>query len=120
MLQILHNPRCGKSRDCLAFTAKTQVPFEIINYLETPLTTDELNLLVKKLRIKPVDLVRKKEPIWIEKYQGKILSNAQILKAINKHPILMQRPIVIEGEKAIIARESDKIEDFLHQDLTKI
>jgi arsenate reductase (glutaredoxin) len=113
MLQILHNPRCGKSRDCLAFTTESKVPFEIINYLETPLTIDELKALIKKLKIKPIELVRKKEPIWIEKYEGRTLNNTQIIKALSKHPILMQRPIVIDGDKAIIGREIDKLEGFL-------
>jgi arsenate reductase (glutaredoxin) len=113
MLQILHNPRCGKSRDCLLFSTESKVPFEIINYLETPLSVDELKALIKKLKIKPIELVRKKEPIWIEKYEGKTLTNTQIIKALAKHPILMQRPIVIDGDKAIIGREIDKLEDFL-------
>ena len=113
MLQILHNPRCGKSRDCLLFTTESKVPFEIINYIENPLSVDDLKALIKKLKIKPIELVRQKEPIWIEKYQGKSLSNTQIIKALAKHPILMQRPIVIDGDKAIIGREIDKLEGFL-------
>ncbi|MEO5776158.1 MAG: ArsC/Spx/MgsR family protein [Flavobacterium sp.] len=113
MLQILHNPRCGKSRDCLLFTTELKTPFEIINYLENPLSVDELKALIKKLKIKPIELVRQKETIWIDKYQGKTLTNAQIIKALIKYPILMQRPIVIDGNKAIIGREIDKLEAFL-------
>jgi arsenate reductase len=113
MLQILHNPRCGKSRDCLLFTTETEEPFEIINYIENPLNADELKLLIKKLKVKPIEIVRQKEPIWIEKYHGRKLTNTQIIKAIAKYPILMQRPIVIDGDKAIIGREIDKLEAFL-------
>ncbi|MCF6132270.1 ArsC/Spx/MgsR family protein [Flavobacterium wongokense] len=113
MLQILHNPRCGKSRDCLLFTTETATPFEIINYIENPLTVDELKALIKKLKVKPIEIIRQKEPIWIDKYQGRKLTNAQIIKAIAKYPILMQRPIVIDGDKAIIGREIDKLEAFL-------
>lgn len=113
MLQILHNPRCGKSRDCLIFTTETKQPFEIINYLENPLGVDELKELIKKLNVKPIEIVRQKEPIWIEKFQGRKLTNTQILKAIAKYPILMQRPIVIDGDKAIIGREIDKLEAFV-------
>jgi arsenate reductase len=113
MLQILHNPRCGKSRDCMLFASETSVPFEVINYLDTPLSVDELKALLKKLKIKPIELVRQKESIWIEKYQGKSMTNTQIIKAIAKHPILMQRPIVIDGDKAIIGREIDKLQHFL-------
>lgn len=113
MLQILHNPRCGKSRDCLAFANESESEIEIINYIENALTVDELKALIKKLKIKPIELVRQKEPIWIEKYQGKSMNNTQIIKALSKHPILMQRPIVIDGDKAIIGREIDKLEDFI-------
>lgn len=113
MLQILHNPRCGKSRDCLIFVTENKTPFEIINYLENPLSVDELKTLIKKLKIKPIELVRQKEDIWIEKYSDRKLTNAQIIKALAKHPILMQRPIVIDGDKAIIGREIDKLEGFL-------
>ncbi len=113
MLQLLHNPRCGKSRDCMLFTTETEIPFEIINYIENPLNVDDLKILIKKLKIKPIELVRQKESIWIEKYQAGKLTNSQIIKAIAKHPILMQRPIIIDGDKAIIGREIDKVEGFL-------
>lgn len=113
MLQILHNPRCGKSRDCLAFTTEIKPEIEIINYLENPLSVDELKILIKKLDIKPIELVRQKEPIWIEKYKGKVLTNTQIIKALDKHPVLMQRPIVIDGNKAIIGRDIEKLADFI-------
>jgi len=113
MLQILHNPRCGKSRDCLLFVTESKVPFEIINYINNPLSADELKVLIKKLKIKPIELVRQKEPVWIENYKGKTLTNTQIIKAIAKYPILMERPIVIDGEKAIIGREIDKLKAFL-------
>lgn len=113
MLQILHNPRCGKSRDCLLFTTETEKPFEIINYLEKPLSVDDLKELIKKLNVKPIELVREKEAIWIEKFKDKKMTNLQIIKAISKYPILMQRPIVIDGDKAIIGRELDKLEGFL-------
>ena len=113
MLQILHNPRCGKSRDCLLFTTDSKVPFQIINYIENPLNVDELKDLINKLKIKPIELVRQKESIWIENYLGKKMTNLQIIKAIAKHPILMQRPIVIDGDKAIIGREIDKLEGFI-------
>jgi arsenate reductase len=112
-LQILHNPRCGKSRDCLAFTTKTNTPFEIIDYLENPLTVDDLKSLIKKLKIKPIELVRQKETIWIENFKGKSLTNAQIIKALAKHPILIERPIVIDGDKAIIGRDIEKLELFI-------
>jgi len=113
MLQILHNPRCGKSRSCLVFTAESKVPFEIIYYLENPLSESELEILIKKLGIKPIMLVRQKESIWVANYKGKSLTDFDIIRALSKHPILIERPIIIDGDKAIIARETDKLAAFL-------
>lgn len=115
MLQILHNPRCGKSRTCLAFATDLKIPFEIINYLETPLSENDLKALIKKLAVKPIELVRQKEAIWIEKYKDKKLTDASIIKALAKYPILIERPIVIAGNKAIIGRDTEKLAIFLKQ-----
>ena len=113
MIQILHNSRCGKSRNCVAFTTDLKVPFEIIPYLENPLTASDLEILIKKLGIKPIELVRQKESIWITNYKGKSLTDSDIIQALSKHPILIERPIVIDGDKAIIARDIEKLAAFL-------
>ncbi len=113
MLQILHNPRCGKSRNCLAFLNDSNTEFEIRNYIDNPLTVKELRALVKKLKIKPITLVRQKEAIWTENFQGKNMSDTEILKALAKHPILMERPILVRGDKAIIGRDLENVEKFL-------
>lgn len=104
MIQILHNARCSKSRECLAFLDNSNTPYEIIEYLKTPPTAAELKEIIGKLGIKPIDLVRKKEPLWLEKFEGRKLTNPQIIKIMASNPILIERPIVINGAKAIIAR----------------
>ncbi|WP_396157482.1 arsenate reductase (glutaredoxin) [Flavobacterium sp.] len=113
MVQILHNPRCGKSRNCIAYLTESDVSFEVVNYLENPLTEEEIKLLVKKLNIKPIDLVRKKEVIWKDNYKDKSVTDNQIINALAKHPILIERPIIIDENRAIIGREKDKIRDFI-------
>ncbi|MGL2965786.1 ArsC/Spx/MgsR family protein [Flavobacterium sp. XGLA_31] len=113
MIQILHNPRCGKSRSCLAFLNETDKKYEIINYLENPLTIEEIKVLLKKLNFKPIDLVRQKEIVWIENFKNKNLTDNEIIVALATHPILIERPIVIDCDKAVIARELDKLEGFL-------
>ncbi len=113
MIQIYHNPRCGKSRGCLAQIETSNKEFEIKLYLLHPLSIDELTTIVSKLNIKPIDLVRIKEKIWIENYKNINLNDQEILKIIAENPILMQRPIVIDGEKAIIGRDSESVENFL-------
>lgn len=113
MIQIYHNPRCGKSRNCLAFVEDSKQVFEIIKYLEETPTIDELVNLIKKLDLKPLDLVRQKEKIWIENYKNQTLSDNQIIQAMIDNPILIERPIVLKGDKAIIGRDIEKLEAFL-------
>ncbi|CAA9202251.1 arsenate reductase (glutaredoxin) [Flavobacterium collinsii] len=115
MIQIYHNPRCGKSRTCLAFIEKTKQEFQIIPYLtETP-DFNELKELLKKLNLQPLQLVRIKEKVWIDNYKGKNLTNDQIIAAMVEHPILIERPIVVKDGKAIIGRDPDLVASFLDQ-----
>jgi arsenate reductase len=113
MIQVYHNPRCGKSRNCLAFLETEAKEYEIISYLETPPTEDELQLLLRKLNMKPLELIRQKEKIWIENYKNKEMTEQEIIKAMVENPILIERPIVINGDKAIIGRELEKVSGFL-------
>jgi len=85
MVTIYHNPRCSKSRECLALLETRNIPFATIKYLDTPLSKEEIKELLKILKIKPLELVRQKEQVWIEKYKG-----AQIITALSKHPELIE------------------------------
>jgi arsenate reductase (glutaredoxin) len=113
MIQIYHNPRCGKSRNCLAFVTEKEAEVEIIKYLETPPSKKELTDLLQKLNLKPIQLVRVKESIWIENYKNKTLSDDAIIQAMVEHPILIERPIVIKGNKAIIGRIPEEVAQFI-------
>ena len=113
MIQVLHNPRCGKSRNCLAFLTEADQSFEIINYLQNPLSVAEIQDLLQKLGIKPLALVRQKETVWIENYKNKALTDNEIIKALSEHPILIERPIVIKNNKAIIGRDLEKLQEFI-------
>ena len=113
MLQILHNPRCGKSRNCLLVLEESKVTFETINYLNTPPTAAELATLLQKLNLTPIELVRQKESIWTENFKGKTLSDNEIIQAMVENPILIERPIVVNGDKAIIGRDLEKVIPFI-------
>ena len=113
MIQIYHNSRCGKSRECLAFLEKSGQEHEIIKYLEDVPTFDELKEIIKKLGIKPIELVRRKEKIWIENFKNKPMSDDEIINTLISNPILIERPIVINGDRAIIARPLEKVTDIL-------
>jgi arsenate reductase len=113
MIQIYHNPRCGKSRNCVAFIEAAGKEYEIIKYLENPPTTDEVVLLLKKLNITSLELVRQKEKIWTENFKNIKMTDETTIQALVAYPILIERPIVINGNKAIIGRDLDKVADFI-------
>lgn len=113
MLTIYHNSRCSKSREGVCFLENTKAPFEIINYLESVPTFTELESIIKKLKIKPIELVRIKEKDWIQNFKGKNLTDEEIIKAMIQFPKLIERPIVINGDKAIIARPTELINKVL-------
>jgi arsenate reductase len=113
MIQIYHNPRCGKSRNCLALIKESEKEYEVINYLDNAPTFDELATLIQKLNFEPLSLVRQKEKIWVENFKNKQMTNDEIIQAMVNHPILIERPIVIKGNKAIIGRELDNVNDFI-------
>lgn len=113
MIQIYHNPRCGKSRNCLAFIEETGQEFEVIKYLEEAPSFQELASIIQKLNCKPINLVRVKEKIWIDSYKDKSLTDNEIIQAMVDNPILIERPIVIKGEKAIIGRVIEDVFEFI-------
>lgn len=113
MITIYHNPRCSKSRECLQLMELENIPFSVVKYLNEPLTKAELKDIIKKLDIKPIELVRQKETVWIENYKGKQLADNEVIDALATHPVLIERPIVINGNKAVIARPAEKVKEIL-------
>ena len=108
-LKIYHNPRCRKSRETLDLIYKKNIDVEIVEYLKNPISKTELNKLVKYLGFTPIDLVRKEESLWKEKYKNKNLSRENILKAMVENPKLIQRPIVVKNEKAVLGRPPELV-----------
>ena len=113
MIQIYHNPRCGKSRDCLTYLEQSGKEFQVIKYLETVPTIEELKVIIEKLNIKPIELVRQKEKNWIENFKNSTMTDEEIILAMVANPILIERPIVIDGKKAVIARPLEKMNTIL-------
>jgi len=113
MIKIYHNPRCSKSREGICELDEMNQPYEVIKYLENPITKAELESILKKLNYKPIELVRVKESIWIENYKGKNLSDDEIIEAMVQNPKLIERPIIINGNKAVVARPKEKIKEIL-------
>lgn len=110
---IYHNNRCSKSRQALSLLKENGIDFQIRYYLKTPPSVDELKTMVRKLGIKAEELIRKKEVLYKEHYHGKDFSEEEWLEILAKHPRLMQRPIVIKGDRAVIGRPVANVEEFL-------
>tara|TARA_R110000868_G_scaffold330511_1_gene591468 strand:- start:35 stop:376 length:342 start_codon:yes stop_codon:yes gene_type:complete len=104
MIKIYHNPRCQKSREALSLLQKSEKEFKIIEYLKDTPTKKELDDILKLLHIPAEKLVRKNESIWKENFKDKNLTEDAILEALVKYPKLIERPIIINGNKAVIGR----------------
>ena len=113
MIKIYHNPRCSKSRCALDVLKSSEKDFEVIDYMKNTPTEIELKEIISKLNIKPIELVRTKESIWKENFHSKSLTDEEIIEAMLEYPQLIERPIVISGEKAVIGRPTEKIEEIL-------
>jgi len=114
-IKIYHNPRCSKSRCAISFLEDTNYSIDVVEYLKESPTADELVALLKKLKMNAQDLVRKGEEDFKNNFKGKELSEKQWIDAMVQFPKLIERPIVILGENAVIARPTEKIEELLNK-----
>jgi len=113
MIKIYHNPRCRKSREGLTILEESGKEFEVIKYLDDVPSKNELSNIIKKIGISPIQLIRKTEKIWKENYKGKELSDAEIIAAMSENPKLIERPIVINNNKAVVGRPPESILEII-------
>ncbi len=113
MLTFYYNPRCSKSRQTLKIAENSGEEINLINYLVTPPTEDELKDIVEKLGLPVEYIVRKNESIFKEKYKGKDISESEWYKILVENPILIERPIVLKGDKAVLGRPPENVEQLL-------
>lgn len=107
MIRIYHNARCGKSRCALQELEATAQPFELVEYLKTPLSVADVAQLLRQLGKRPLDIIRTKEPLFQEKFSGRQLSDDAWIEVLAEHPLLLERPIIVVGESAWIARDEE-------------
>lgn len=110
---IYHNPRCSKSRSVCEIVAAQGVKAEVIEYLQTPPSREELRGLLQKLGMKPEELVRRGEDVFKRQYAGRMLSDEEWLAALVAHPVLIERPIVVRGTRAVIGRPPERVMELL-------
>lgn len=112
-MKIYHNPRCAKSRDTLKLLQINDINPEIFLYLDCPVDASELKRIIQLLKIKPEQLVRKNEPVYKELFKGRQLSDTEWINALVKYPKLIERPIVIAGDKVVIGRPPENVLDLI-------
>lgn len=109
-VRIYHNPRCSKSRQTLALIEESGIQPEIIRYLDTPPNADELRAIIDALGVSVRDIIRVKESEYKEQgLDDPSLSDDQIIRILTEHPRLIERPIVVKGNKAAIGRPPESV-----------
>ena len=115
MINIYHNTRCKKSREAMEYLKNKNINFNVIDYLNQNLSEEKLSSLLKKLGIKPIDLVEKLEKIWKENYKNKKISELELIHILSSNPKLIERPIIEAEKSAVIARPIENLVAFLEK-----
>lgn len=110
---IYHNPRCSTSRKALALLREAGVEPHIVEYLKQVPSVKDLEGLVAKLGLPAEGLLRKKEALYKEEYQGRQMSDQQWIRVMHEHPRLIERPVVIKGDKAVIGRPLENVKELM-------
>ena len=109
MVKIYHNTRCSKSRGACEILRENEIEAEVIEYLKTPPTEPEIREILEKLNMKASEIVRKSEDVYKSKFAFKEYSEAEWIKILAENPILIERPIIVHGNKAVIGRPPEKV-----------
>ena len=113
MITIYHNPKCRKSREGLQYLEDKGVDFTVVEYLRTPISRDELKILLVKLNKRPVEIVRTSEDEFKAKLKGKNFTDEEWITILLENPKLIQRPIVTNNHKADLAQPAEEIDRLL-------
>ncbi len=112
-MTIWHNPRCSKSRAALTLLQDKGVEIEIFKYLDESPSKEEIRTLLKKLGISVRELMRTKEEIYKELGLKEVDDEEKLIEAMANHPRLIERPIVIDGNKAVIGRPIERLSELI-------
>lgn len=108
-LKIYHNPRCAKSRETLGLITEAGKGFEIVEYLKMPPSFAELKDLLVKLHLKPEQILRKGEALYKEQFKDKKFNDDEWITIMVENPVLIERPIVVKGNKAVLGRPPENV-----------
>ena len=110
---FLHNPRCSKSRAALELVHDAGVELPVREYLRDPLSVDELRRIVEMLGVRPIEIVRRGEPQYGALGLSEATPDEEVLRAMAEHPILIERPIVVRGGRAVVGRPPETVREIL-------
>lgn len=114
MIKIYHNPRCSKSRQTLALIEESGNKPQVIEYLKTPPSAEELDSILKMLNREPQELMRKGESIYRElNLAEQQLTHEESIAVMIEHPKLIERPIVVKGQQAVLGRPPENVNELL-------
>jgi arsenate reductase len=107
---IWHNPRCATSRRVLQMIRNKGIEPHVVEYLKTPPSAKEIKAVLAKLKIGARDLLRRKEPAYrAEGLDDEKISEAAIIRVMTEHPVLIERPVVLAGRRAVLARPPERV-----------
>jgi arsenate reductase len=113
MIKIYHNNSCSKSRTALKEIIQSGEVYEVIDYLKTPPTIAELKEILQMLRMKPLDIVRKTEKLYQEKFKNESLTDEEWISVLHENPSLIQRPILVKDNQAVIGRSEEELDKMI-------
>ena len=112
-MKIYHNPRCSKSRQTLQLLQDKGVEAEIVEYLKNIPTAEELKIILAKLNLKPTQILRKGEAVYKEKFKTSNFTDEEWIDVMIEYPKLIERPIVIRDNKAVLGRPPENVLDLI-------
>ena len=112
-MKIYHNARCRKSREGVQYLIDKKIDFEIYDYLKEGISENNIKSILKKLNMSAIELVRKNERIWKDNFKGKELNEEEIISILTKEPKLIERPIIVYKNKAVVGRPKENIDKLL-------
>jgi arsenate reductase (glutaredoxin) len=113
MIKIYHNPRCRKSREGLSFLQEKKKDIQIIDYIKTGISIEEIREIILKLHITPKELVRTQETFFKKELKNLNLNDDEWIKIISENPVLLKRPIVLVKHKGVIGDPPETIEKII-------
>ncbi|EET19850.1 arsenate reductase [Francisella tularensis subsp. tularensis MA00-2987] len=114
VMKFYHNPKCSKSRQAKQILDQNNIDYEIHLYLDKPLSKDQVIVLLQKLKLSIRDIIRTKENIWKENFSDKEFTEAELIEIVVANPGLLERPIIENGDFAVVARSDEKIQQILN------